>query len=313
LSLSILNNNRISGNGYDAAGNMTSDGLYSYAYNAENEQTSAAGVTYTYDGDGKRVEKSTGTLYWYGLSSQPLLETDSGGGTPTEYVFLGGQRIARRESSGAVYYYLSDHLGSSRVIANSAGTLCYDADFYPYGGERVVTDTCPQNYKFTGKERDTEIGKDAAIGGGMGGPGMGDINLGGGGGTGSTPKALTQSGGFNWGQFGTCVEENRLDNALRQLGAAYGHPTIGNVLANSTDIAAGAALLNQGANLTATLLVPFTHRGGFGWHSTSWSHAWFGEKDLGRTFSNIATFIIVAEGAYEAGSIGRCAVISAIK
>jgi len=32
--------------------------------------------------------------------------------------------------------------------------------YHPYGGERVYTDTCPQNYKFTGQERDTETGND---------------------------------------------------------------------------------------------------------------------------------------------------------
>jgi RHS repeat-associated protein len=39
-------------------------------------------------------------------------------------------------------------------------SLCYHADFYPFGGERIVTNTCPQNYKFTGKERDSESGLD---------------------------------------------------------------------------------------------------------------------------------------------------------
>jgi hypothetical protein len=62
----------------------------------------------------------------------------------------------RRDASGNVFYYFADHLGSSRVITNVTGTVCYDADFYPYGGERAVTTTCPQNYKFTGKERDGE-------------------------------------------------------------------------------------------------------------------------------------------------------------
>jgi RHS repeat-associated protein len=59
-----------------------------------------------------------------------------------------------------VFYYFADHLGSSRVVTNATGTVCYEADFYPYGGERVVTNTCPQNYKFTGKERDAETGND---------------------------------------------------------------------------------------------------------------------------------------------------------
>jgi RHS repeat-associated protein len=51
-------------------------------------------------------------------------------------------------------------LGTSRVITTSTGTICYDADFYPYGGERDVVDTCEQTYKFEGKERDPETGND---------------------------------------------------------------------------------------------------------------------------------------------------------
>ena len=46
------------------------------------------------------------------------------------------------------------------MIADSSGSKCYDADVYHHGGERVVTNTCPQNYKFTGKERDPETGND---------------------------------------------------------------------------------------------------------------------------------------------------------
>jgi RHS repeat-associated protein len=46
------------------------------------------------------------------------------------------------------------------VVTTNAGFICYDADFYPFGGERAITNTCPQNYKFTGKERDYESGLD---------------------------------------------------------------------------------------------------------------------------------------------------------
>jgi RHS repeat-associated protein len=49
-----------------------------------------------------------------------------------------------------------DHLGTARVVANSSGTPVDDSDFYPFGGERVYLSSSPQNYKFTGKERDAE-------------------------------------------------------------------------------------------------------------------------------------------------------------
>jgi RHS repeat-associated protein len=83
------------------------------------------------------------------------------GNITNEYVYFGGQRIARRDASGNVYYYVEDMLGSSRVITQANGTVCYDADFYPFGGERTpLVNTCPQNFKFNGKERDPETGLD---------------------------------------------------------------------------------------------------------------------------------------------------------
>jgi RHS repeat-associated protein len=154
---------------YDTAGNMTTNSGATYAYDAENHLTAAAGVTYTYDGDGKRVEKSNGKIYWYGMDGSVLDETDQTGSTTnssfSEYVFFNGNRIARHDSSNNVYYYAADHLGTSRVMAlvpsgQTTASLCYDADFYPFGGERAYTNTCSQNYKFTGKERDSESNLD---------------------------------------------------------------------------------------------------------------------------------------------------------
>jgi RHS repeat-associated protein len=165
LNASATPQNRVSGNTYDTAGDLTSiPAIATYTFNAENQLTSAAGVTYTYDGDGKRVKKSSGKLYWFGMGSDPLDETDLAGNTNNtsfnEYIFFGGKRIARRDSSSNVTYYFSDHLGTARIVANSSGAPVDDSDFYPFGGERVYTNSGPQNYKFTGKERDSESGLD---------------------------------------------------------------------------------------------------------------------------------------------------------
>jgi RHS repeat-associated protein len=46
------------------------------------------------------------------------------------------------------------------ILPSTAGSPCYDADFYPFGGERDYTNTCSQNYKFEGKERDSETNND---------------------------------------------------------------------------------------------------------------------------------------------------------
>jgi RHS repeat-associated protein len=172
FSYTIPNNNQLpsaSGFTYDAAGNLMASGLGNYVYNGEEQMTSATigslTTTYSYDGDGKRVEKSGGKIYWYGGGSDALVETDLSGNTNnstfSEYVLFAGKRVSRRDYQNNVYYYFADHLGTSREMLQAGQTTpCYDADFYPYGGEITHTTTCTQNYKFTAKERDAESGLD---------------------------------------------------------------------------------------------------------------------------------------------------------
>ncbi len=164
LSVGVNANNQITATGYsyDASGNFLTDSRNTYTWNAEGKTKSAASVSYTYDGDGNRVQKSNGKIYWYGGKSEILSESDTNGNITDEYVLFGGRRVAHRIVSGnSFYYYVEDLLGTTRVITTSTGTKCYDGDFYPFGGERTpYTNTCTQNYKFTGKERDAESGLD---------------------------------------------------------------------------------------------------------------------------------------------------------
>ena len=160
--------NRIASSGftYDAAGNLTATpnpGGLVMQYDAENRMTTTTGVTYTYDGDRHRVQKSNGKLYWYGTGSDPLVETDAAGNNPTEFGFIDGKRTARRDSAGTISYFFTDHLGSSRVVTNATGTIVEESDYYPFGGERVIVDALNNQYKFSGKERDTESNLDFFI------------------------------------------------------------------------------------------------------------------------------------------------------
>jgi hypothetical protein len=165
--------------GYDAAGNMTSNATTTYTYDAENRVIWTSGYRYVYDGDGERVEKcvaatsstpcptsgTNGTLYWRGTGQDTLDESDLSGNAKEEYIYFNGERVARRDvdSSGAtvaVHYYFSDHLGSTSLVTDAMGTLSTcgsysvptgedESDYYPYGGEIVLCNRVPQNYKFT--------------------------------------------------------------------------------------------------------------------------------------------------------------------
>jgi RHS repeat-associated protein len=163
-------NNRFVGMSYDAAGNLLNDGLSNYSYDAENRIITLNGIpAYIYDGDGNRVQKSVGSgkLYWYGMGADVLDESDASGNITDEYVFFNGSRIARQHIASACPnpnvvsdYYLSDHLGSSRVVTDSSGNVLDDSDFYPFGGERSIVGSSGNTYKFTGKERDSETSLD---------------------------------------------------------------------------------------------------------------------------------------------------------
>jgi RHS repeat-associated protein len=160
--------NQLAGLGmlYDAAGNVTKDNLGNTpTYDQENRIATVAGYTYSYDADGKRMEKAagtSGTMYWPGPNGETLAETNLTGTINEEYVYFNGERIARIDRpNGTPHYYFSNNIGSHTMVTSATGACEQDIDYYPYGG--VITDHCPnvpQHFKFTGKERDSESGFD---------------------------------------------------------------------------------------------------------------------------------------------------------
>ena len=164
LSATATTQNQLGGIGlvYDPAGNVVNDGSGNTpTYDAENRIVTDVGVTYSYDADGVRINKSSGTMYWPGPGGETLTEATLTGVINEEYVYFNGERIARVDRpSGKVNYYFSDKLGSASVIAGASGTVQEQYFYYPYGYMQSSTGSDPNHYKFTGKERDSESGLD---------------------------------------------------------------------------------------------------------------------------------------------------------
>jgi RHS repeat-associated protein len=142
---------------YDGAGNETADATTAYAWYASGLLKSAFGTTYYYDGNGDRVRKSTGKIYWNDPDGEDLADSVNSATPEIEYVYFNGVRIAHRVISGnSVYFYTQDMLGSSHEMMNTGSAPCSDSDYFPFGAEHDFVTTCLPTYRFIGKDRDQE-------------------------------------------------------------------------------------------------------------------------------------------------------------
>jgi RHS repeat-associated protein len=161
--------NRITSSGYayDLSGNMTNDGANTLVYDGENRMTSSTGSgagTYTFDGNGLRVKKvsgSTTTVYIFS-GSKVIAEYDNGAGVTApsrEYMYSGGALLAKIDSSGTKYYH-QDQL-SNRLVTDSSGNISAQLGHYPLGESWYNSSN--DKLAFTTYERDSESGNDYAM------------------------------------------------------------------------------------------------------------------------------------------------------
>ena len=178
--------------GYDAKGNLTSDGVRTYAYDAENRLLTANGTglaaVYAYDPLGRRSAKSlTGTAapawgsvnwgsftwtaaaitstYFVSDGSNEIAEYDGSGALAARTV--PGPAIDEpiaREAFGATSFYHTNRQGSVIAMSDASGNLAEGPYTYdPYGDCYMGATTTPcgtsgQPYRFTGRRLDPETG-----------------------------------------------------------------------------------------------------------------------------------------------------------
>ncbi len=161
--------NRITGDCYDANGNLLAESAPpcpspTYTYDARITIVNYLTAEYTYDGNGLRVKKvsgSTTTVYVFS-GSKVIAEYDNGAavGSPSrKYIYSGSALLAKIDSSGTKYYH-QDHL-SNRLVTDSSGNTVAQLGHYPFG-ESWYNST-GDKLLFTSYERDSESGNDYAL------------------------------------------------------------------------------------------------------------------------------------------------------
>ena len=140
------------------------------------ETRSSAGVVlssidYRYDAIGRRISRTleadgsgpvapTIQSFVYD-GSDVWLDADASGTVTARYMHGDAidQPLARYRLGEGTAWYLADHLGSVRAIANSSGNIIDRITYDSFGG--IVLETSPANgdrIKFTGREWDAEAG-----------------------------------------------------------------------------------------------------------------------------------------------------------
>jgi len=148
---------------YDANGNLTFDGTFTYGYDAENRLISASGAgsiaAYAYDAQGRRKSKTvngTTTIFVQDPQGRALMDYDGTAGTIQNWYSFGTgpnavlNQVKVADSTRATY--IPDIQGS--IIASldaSSGTLT-KAGYQTYGESTVATGT----FRYTGARIDAE-------------------------------------------------------------------------------------------------------------------------------------------------------------
>jgi RHS repeat-associated protein len=149
---------------HDANGNLTSDGVQTYQWNARNElvRVQVGGVdvaTFTYDGFGRRATKTAGGVtITYVYDAEDIVEERRSTGDVVRYVHGPGidQVLARTTNGTNPVYYLTDHLGGVVQEVDATEAVVLDREYDPWGVP--VQGAATSGYAFTGREWDAEIG-----------------------------------------------------------------------------------------------------------------------------------------------------------
>lgn len=138
---------------FDANGNLTSDGVRSYVWDARNRLSAITGVaSFAYDGLNRRSTATRGGTATSFLYDGWDLVQERQGNTVSADLLTGLEMDERFSRNGLTV--LSDQLSSTVALAD-AGTVQTRYGYDPYGASAQVTGTASDNpFQYTGREAD---------------------------------------------------------------------------------------------------------------------------------------------------------------
>ncbi|MCM8813406.1 MAG: hypothetical protein NC924_05645 [Candidatus Omnitrophica bacterium] len=150
---------------YDAGGNLSGDGIYTYGYDyyGRLNRVTKPGLTaaYTYDYAGRRTSKTvngSGVYYCYD-GWECIQETDAGSALVARYVYGPGiDEPVVMYRNGQRYFYLLDGLGSVIALTDDSGAVVESYTYDAFGKPEQASGI-GNPLRFTAQRYDAESGK----------------------------------------------------------------------------------------------------------------------------------------------------------
>lgn len=158
----------LSGELYDANGNVTASGGKTFAYDSQNRLTSMNGgaVRIVYDGDGNRVAKTANGVTTQYLvddlnpTGYPQVVEEIVNGAPEREYTYGLQRIDEDQVIQGAWvpsFYGYDGFGTVRQLTNAAGAVTDTYEYDAFGNQITSTGTTPNEMLYRGEQYDSDL------------------------------------------------------------------------------------------------------------------------------------------------------------
>ncbi|MBN1781863.1 DNRLRE domain-containing protein [bacterium] len=141
-------------------GSVTTEFDFDFANNVISHTREGVLSDYLYDDSGQRLSKnvSGNKQYYLNHNYNTMAEYNAYGEMTNEIVYGVDGKLIQADPEYGFFWYIKDHLGSTRALTVDKGTQAMRRDYYPFGQDLQVWGggEGSTNYLFTGKELDSE-------------------------------------------------------------------------------------------------------------------------------------------------------------
>lgn len=144
---------------YDLNGNLASDGINTYTWDARNRLASIAGgnvATFRYDAQGRRTSKIVDAVQIAFLYDgwTPVQELNGASVVANLLAGAGIDEYLTRTDTNGTSYFLADILGSTVALSDGAGAVATTYTYTPFGETSRSGNATANAFDYTGREDD---------------------------------------------------------------------------------------------------------------------------------------------------------------